>query len=204
MTDVLQTQDDSLATQRADARARGARLSRSYKCRCGNHVFFDNTLCLACDARLGFLPDEGRVAALDPGTVPGTWMTPGRDDVLKFCGNRNVSAACNWMMYAKNPHALCVACRLNRTVPDPDVPGNALYWSKVESAKRRLVSQLITLGLPVRSRIHDDPEHGLMFDFLRSPPNGPQVMTGHANGLITINVEEADDAKREKIRHAMR
>jgi hypothetical protein len=26
------------------------------------------------------------------------------------------------------------------------------------------------------------------------------VLTGHANGLITLNVEEADDAKREKIR----
>jgi hypothetical protein len=29
-------------------------------------------------------------------------------------------------------------------------------------------------------------------------------MTGHASGLITLNVEEADDSKREKIRHDMR
>jgi hypothetical protein len=35
-----------------------------------------------------------------------------------------------------------------------------------------------------------------MFDFLRSPPNRPAVMTGHANGLITMNVEDADDVKR--------
>ena len=28
-------------------------------------------------------------------------------------------------------------------------------------------------------------------------------MTGHANGLITLNVEEADDAKREKMRHEL-
>ena len=40
-----------------------------------------------------------------------------------------------------------------------------------------------------------------MFDFLRSPPNGPAVMTGHVNGLITMNIEEADDVKREKIKH---
>ena len=40
-----------------------------------------------------------------------------------------------------------------------------------------------------------------MFDFLRSPPDGPRVLTGHANGLITLNIEEADDATREKIRH---
>jgi hypothetical protein len=43
-----------------------------------------------------------------------------------------------------------------------------------------------------------------MFDFLRSPPKGPRVMTGHASGLITINVEEADDAKREQIKQDLR
>ena len=52
----------------------------------------------------------------------------------------------------------------------------------------------VSLGLPVKSRVSEDPERGVMFDFLRSPPGGPRVMTGHASGLITLNVEEADDA----------
>jgi hypothetical protein len=56
----------------------------------------------------------------------------------------------------------------------------------------------------VKSKASDDPEHGVMFDFLRSPPGGPRVLTGHASGLITLNVEEADDAVREKIRHDLR
>ena len=43
-----------------------------------------------------------------------------------------------------------------------------------------------------------------MFDFLRSPPGGPSVMTGHASGLITLNVEEADDSKRELFRNRLR
>jgi hypothetical protein len=43
-----------------------------------------------------------------------------------------------------------------------------------------------------------------MFDFLRSPAVGPRVLTGHASGLVTLNVEEADDVKREKIRHDLR
>ncbi|WP_212758230.1 zinc-binding metallopeptidase family protein [Usitatibacter palustris] len=179
-------------------------MSRSYRCRCGKPVFFDNTLCLACGATLGYLPDEGRVAALEAGPQPGTWTTSGRADVLKLCGNRHSPAGCNWLMYAANPKDLCIACRLNRTIPDVQDADNARYWGRIEGAKRRLTSQLIALGLPVRSKLHDDPERGLMFDFLRSPPKGPQVMTGHADGLITINVEEADDAKREQIRHAMR
>ncbi len=37
------------------------------------------------------------------------------------------------------------------------------------------------------------------FDLLRSPGDGAKVLTGYASGLITLNVEEADDAKREEI-----
>jgi hypothetical protein len=66
------------------------------------------------------------------------------------------------------------------------------------------VAQLLGLGLPVRSRVSEDPQRGVAFDLLRSPPGGPRVLTGHASGLITLNVLEADDAQREQIRHALR
>lgn len=200
MQDLLQ----SLGDQVAEWKKRVARHSRTYRCRCGTHVFFDNTRCLTCSSALGYLPDEGRVAALDPGPEPDTWRADGRDELLKFCANRDSQAACNWMMLARNPQPYCIACRLNRTIPPLDDADNARYWPRIEAAKRRLVSQLLALGLPVRSKLTEDPERGLMFDFLRSPKGGPQVMTGHACGLITLNVEEADDARREQIRHAMR
>jgi hypothetical protein len=167
-------------------------------------VFFDNTRCLSCASELGFLPDEGRVAPLDPGPRPGTFRTPGREEALKSCANRHSPAACGWMTRADHATDYCIACRLNRAIPNLEDPDNARYWARIEAAKRRLVSQLLALGLPVRSRLGDDPENGLAFDFLLSPQNGPRVMTGHAGGLITLNVEEADDAKREQIRHALR
>jgi hypothetical protein len=61
------------------------------------------------------------------------------------------------------------------------------------------------LKLPLRSQI-EDPEQGLAFDFLAEGPGptGPKVMTGHDNGLITISLEEADDAERERRRTQMR
>jgi hypothetical protein len=203
MQDLLQSLGARLETQWKKRDRGAAGHSRSYKCRCGNPVFFDNTLCLACKAPLGFLPDRGRVAALDPGPAAGTWRVEGHEELFKCCANRDSEAACNWMVYARNPKTHCIACRLNRTIPSLDDADNARYWSKIEAAKRRLVSQLVALGLPVSSKL-EDPERGLMFDFLRSPPNGPRVMTGHANGLITLNVEEADDAQREQIKHALR
>ena len=125
----------------------------------------------------------------------------------KRCLNLSTPAACNWLMGADDPHDMCRACRLNRTIPDladANQPDNGYLWGRVELAKRRLVSSLITLGLPVASRMSEDTTRGLVFDFLRSPINGPRVMTGHDTGLITLNVDEADDAKREAVRKALR
>src|SRR5262245_57410033 len=99
------------------------------------------------------------------------------------------------MLHANNLEPLCVACRLNRTIPNLGDPDNARYWAAIEAAKRRLVAQLLALGLPVKSKLQEDPDRGVMFDFLRSPTEGPAVLTGHADGLVTLNVEEADDVK---------
>jgi hypothetical protein len=157
------------------------------------------------------LPGAARISAgaaklvpLDPAPEPDTWVAAGEKTLQKCCGNRETPAGCNWLLASDDPHALCIACRLNRTIPNLDDPDNARYWALIELAKRRLVSELLALGLPVKSKVDEDPERGLAFDFLRSPAEGPRVLTGHAQGLITINVEEADDSTREKIRFEMR
>jgi len=181
----------------------GEKLTRSYSCRCGTAIFFRNTQCLSCTSQLGFLPDSLSLAALDPGPEPDTIRAEGADRVYKYCGNRESPALCNWLLEAEDPLSLCIACRLNRTIPKLDDADNARYWGAIEVAKRRLVSQLLALGLPVKSKVEEDKERGLMFDFLRSPAEGPAVMTGHADGLITMNVEEADNATREKIKHLL-
>jgi hypothetical protein len=97
---------------------------------------------------------------------------------------------------------LCRSCRLTRVIPNLSVPGHKTAWYRLESAKRRLVYTLLTLGLPL-----NDPPDGkepLTFEFLADagPDDGP-VLTGHANGVVTINIAEADDAERERRRHAL-
>ena len=154
MQNPLGPVDKAIDTQGKKRDDRAARHSRSYKCRCGNRLVFRNTLCLACNSQLGYLPDEGRLAALDPGPTPGTWRAEGRADVLKCCANRDSRAACNWMVFAHNPSSHCVACRLNRSIPDLDDADNLRYWAQIEIAKRRLVSpwRLDGQGLPRRWR----------------------------------------------------
>lgn len=183
---------------------RVARHARSYRCRCGNRLFFRNTMCLACQSPLGYLPDDGHLVALDPGPAAGTWRADGRPEPFKHCANRESPAICNWLIDAHNGSDYCIACRLNRTIPDLGDADNVRYWAKIEIAKRRLVSELLAFELPVKSKVDEDPDNGLMFDFLRSPPGGPRVMTGHACGLITLNVEEADDSKREHVKYQLR
>jgi hypothetical protein len=182
---------------------------RAYKCRCGGAVFFRNSQCLACKSPLGYDPYRGNLYALEGGSGAGPWKVADTSNESEYyrCANWNTPTSCNWLLPATamegNARQLCVSCRLNRTIPDLSIAENATLWNKIERAKRRLVSSLLALGLPVASRVDEDPQRGLAFDLLRSPAEGPRVMTGHDSGLITINIEEADDATREKMRQEM-
>lgn len=176
-------------------------VDRRHLCRCGRPVFFRNSACLACGAPLGYEPERGVLGALEEGEN-GTWKLHGlpTDQAFRRCANLGTAAACNWLVNECDSAELCRCCRLNRTIPDLSIAGNSESWNRIEIAKRRLVSSLIALKLTVESRVGEDPEHGLAFDFLRADPGGPPVMTGHADGIITLNVEEADDAVRERNR----
>ncbi len=88
-------------------------------------------------------------------------------------------------------------------IPDLSQTANLARWREFEAAKRRLFYSLIGLELPIPTAA--DHTLGLVFDFLADPdgPNEAPVMTGHADGVITINILEADHAARESIRQSM-
>ena len=98
----------------------------------------------------------------------------------------------------------CAACRHNRTVPDTGIAGNVVAWRKIEVAKHTLFYTLMKLHLPLEEKDESD-NFRLCFDFLASPGHseGPRIVTGHDNGLITLALEEANDAEREKRRTTM-
>jgi len=91
-------------------------------------------------------------------------------------------------------------------IPDLGKPGQKEAWYRLETAKRRLVYSLLNLDVPVLNKL-DDSKDGLSFEFLADPdPDGKDakpVLTGHADGVITINLAEADSAEREKRRIEM-
>ena len=105
-------------------------------------------------------------------------------------------------MPAQARESSCLACRTTRTLPDLGRPRNAARVRELESAKRRVLFNLHCVDLPVMPW-SDDPQRGMAFDFLESLEGAPPVMTGHASGVITLNVAEADDDYRERNRESL-
>ncbi len=170
---------------------------------CGHLVFFENVRCVKCDHTLAYLPDLGVVGSLEP-AGGGRWASPlprAKGNAYRLCRNYTAESVCNWAVSADDPNPLCASCRLTTVIPDLTVEGNRPRWYKLEVAKRRLVYTLLALGLPVVDRT-TDPTGGLAFEFKADPADGtaPKVLTGHAGGVITLNVAEADDAERERRR----
>jgi hypothetical protein len=174
-----------------------------FKCQaCGQMLYFENSSCERCSHQVGFLPQINQVSALEPqGNSFMALAIPG--DGFRFCANHEFDV-CNWLIDDASTEIYCACCRHNRVIPDLSVPGNLAAWRKLEAAKHRLFYTLMKLWLPLENR-NDAPAYGLMFDFLSAAPstNGPGVLTGHDNGLITVAVEEADDVEREKRRTAL-
>lgn len=180
---------------------------RSYRCQRGRAVFFRDSRCPACGAPLGYEPLLGVIETVVAGSNENSWLlaeAKAGSPAYRRCSNFESPARCNWLVPADDPLPHCISCRLNRTIPDLVDADNRRYWHAIEKAKRRLIAQLLALELPVKSKVSEDPDHGVAFDLLRPTPDRPYVMTGHASGLITLNIEEADDAKREKARNDLR
>jgi hypothetical protein len=193
---------------------------RTFQCVCNNVLFFDNSLCLRCKREVGYCPVCHMIATLLP--TDGNRFrcgNPACGTLLVKCPNYVAYNVCNCCLPAtdaviagENSAAqppLCYYCRFTRTIPDLSVPGNLEKWYRLEAAKRRLFYDLDLLRLPYETEAQG-VQPALRFDFKADVtltnedwrPMGvkEKVFTGHADGTITINVREADDVERERLR----
>jgi hypothetical protein len=158
---------------------------------CGGRLYFENAQCLNCGSLVLYDPDVTAFVLSGPDAFACTNATE--------CG-------CNWA--AEPGGSFCRACVLNKTIPDMSISGNRERWIRVEAAKKRALYSLLAFGLRVGPKANPSDEIGIAFDFLADPliggsPTGERVLTGHDNGLITLNVAEADSSEREKMRAQM-
>lgn len=168
-------------------------------CSCGQEVYFENTYCTVCSRSLGYDYARARMVTVD--ALPdGRWQDGIDGRYYQFCGNRLEYGVCNGIVDSDENQFFCLACRLNRTIPDISRPGNLQRWISIEQAKRRLVYGLLSLRLPLDAPVTGYPK-GLKFDFLEDQRSNPEITeefigTGHHNGIITLNILEADEMQR--------
>lgn len=147
---------------------------------CQGALYFHNLTC-SCGAEVVFDPEAQAFAPL---TTP--------------CRNRE-AIDCNWIAEDEDGH--CRSCRMSEIVPAHDVLDNLEHWAEAEAAKRWLLANLGRWGWftsadtgprPVFHMLSEETEDGAV-----------DVVMGHSNGVITIDVTEADDVERVRRRELL-
>lgn len=140
---------------------------------CGGSLAFDNLTC-GCGAEIFF-------------DVANDWFVTG----AAGCSNRNV-VGCNWTAGADG--GLCHSCRMTEVVPDAFHNENLTLWADSERAKRRVLANLGRWGWFTPNDAGQKPVFHLMSEDTRA--GEVAVIMGHQQGLVTINVTEADHVER--------
>ncbi|TDT43864.1 hypothetical protein CLV90_2988 [Maribacter spongiicola] len=170
---------------------------------CKNTVVFENNVCVNCGYLLGYSSYYNKIVSLEANATQ--WKLPELEDkTYAYCKNHK-HKVCNWLVDVEKGDEFCLACSLNRTIPDILDDDNLAKWKQIEIAKHRLVYQLLRFRLSVVSKTIDDSK-GLYFDFLAKddlPEESKDLKTGHANGVITLLISEADPVVREQIKQQM-
>lgn len=169
---------------------------RVYTCsNCQNLIYFENNVCLKCQYPLGF--DAAGLNLITLVSEKDNLFSDIKNKGQKFRYCRNATySTCNWLIPPEQESGFCQACDLNRTIPDLSDNKNGKLWKNIEIAKHRLVYSLLRLHLPVQKK-NGDEESGIAFDFLEETTS-EKVLTGHDLGVITLNIDEADEAERVK------
>ncbi len=181
---------------------------KTFTCRCGQRLYFEDSQCPQCKSRLGWCPQCSKLSALDE-IDQGLFACSdqGCQRQLRLCFNYSEYAACNRCIPTEDQGIYCDMCQFDDTIPDLSLPLNLDFFRRLQIAKRRVLHQFEMLGMPPYGDAPVQP--ALSFDFKADsiktdqgwrPMGGETVYTGHANGKITINIREADSVERERLR----
>ncbi len=180
---------------------------KNFLCECGNTLYFANSECLSCHRPLGFISQEMTLTACAIND-DGHWVSCLNGKHYRPCLNYSHNNVCNWLVPVEEDETYCESCRLTETIPDLSKPDNLRLWFNMEQAKRRLLYTLVKLRLDTGEQT-GATSNAMKFRFLEDVTEDEYgeeltvkstVITGHCNGLITLNLKEAEDESRIKMR----
>lgn len=167
---------------------------KRFFCSCGGELFFDSRVCIKCESDVGFNVQTKEFECIS------------NESKIRRCQNGLDYGVCNWLREANSSTGLCLSCEFNRTIPDLSRSKNIEKWTILEAAKKRLMYSLFKQAVPCITKWSSE-KYGFLFDFIedrRSNPvvNEEYVSTGYIDGIITINVNEADPVFRAQQKEA--
>ncbi len=148
---------------------------------CNATAFFSNMTCV-CGAELMFDPVQHGFKV----NVPA-------------CANR-AEIRCNWAAEAEGA-GFCRSCAMTKVIPDAFRGDNRMLWASAEASKRWVLATLARWGWFTTEDAGQSPEFHLLSENTASGP--AVVVMGHANGLVTINLAEADPVEEVRRREAL-
>jgi hypothetical protein len=146
---------------------------------CGNEVFFDSLQCVRCGTELALEVRHDGVLTIEDAAITGT------------CAMRE-QWQCNW----RPATITCRSCAIVDAGPHTD---NALLVPFLV-AQRRALAQLSVLGIEWSTQCAGEQAGPPLRFTYRSSEAGDPATIGHLDGLITLDLDEADPAQREQIR----
>ncbi len=179
---------------------------RLFNCdHCKSPTYFENLSCLSCNYWLAYEPTESTMVAfenteVDPDAVEAEALT--EDYSLRLCANRTNAACCNWLIDNNQSSKLCQSCQLTSVYPKQDNEAGQLAWTLSEQAKRRWLYTILQMGLRAQPKRKDEAD-GITFHIIEPNADNTSVLTGHEDGLITINAAESDPVEMESRRAAL-
>ena len=180
---------------------------RVFKCQeCEQLLYFENCSCERCGHRLGYLPESNTpFGCRGPGPMGcgSAGVPPGAR--YRFCAKRRTfSLQLDGAGTINRPVLSCVQAQQNYhwVVGGRQLWGN---WRKPQSGARNIACSIpcsaSSFLLPTELRIPREVWHSIFWRRRRPIPS--KVLTGHDDGVITLNLKEADDVIREQSRTAM-
>lgn len=160
---------------------------------CDHPLYFESNTCENCGHLAGYRASDRKMLTFHH--VGKNLVSDHEKINYKYCKNQRYEV-CNWVLLQDDPNNFCQACQLNRTIPNLSERKNFVKWKNLEVAKHRLIYQLQKIGLELSNKSNTNR---LRFDFI-AKFNNANIMTGHANGVITILLSEADSVLREQRR----
>ncbi len=167
---------------------------KRFFCSCGGELFFDSRFCIKCQSDVGF------------DIVNKQFECISNEAKIRHCQNGIDYGVCNWLRPVNSSTGLCFSCEFNRTIPDLSRSTNIDKWTILEAAKKRLIYTLSKLAVPCFTKWSSD-KYGFVFDFIEDQRTNPDIneeyiSTGYVDGIITINLNEADPVFRAQQKEA--